>query len=608
MKFVHAKRIHLPSGTANRLRYNGKVLWEHAFARYVSFGDSIAAGHTINADWAEDYGEGSQYGQNGRTQTAIVTGCYTDLIRNELSAKLGGHVATTSYARSGDKLEDLMEKLDHDGVRQSLEVADYVTICIGANSVLEPAMAHFEEYIVAGDSVIAEMEAEIESNLSVLADDSNPNGYTALFNKLYEINPDAQYVFTNLYNPYKYLWVDEGENGFFKPLLDTIPNIVMFGFDITAIIKDQFLKQDIIQLLFKRTNALSGWAEGFVTRLNTVIASKIDAYGKPNFKLADTKGLYDVFPDRPISATKHYNDLVNVEYTRGYDTSQMDWGQLWADSDAATFWLSLVSKYVSINGIDFGGFMGELLPQIVEKVILPDVDPHPEEYGQYVLKRTFSDALDIQALDYYQITYDANGGSGEMATQIIPTIDGLPSFITLLPNGFTAAEEGYYISGWNTEPDGSGIPYSLDMYVGIAGIHTLYAQWSNIYNVVYMHTNHTVIYTDDETGHMECYALYINGELKPKFGKFSESTPITYQVPYGSTVRVVVSNYNPDELLYDDVDCDVYFNGANVASGYRGTEYTFTLTQNVTVDFRWKIAGSLPTFDARSWEDCYITT
>ena len=54
---------------------------------YVSLGDSIAAGHTINSEWASDYGEGSQYGKNGNTSTVIVPNSYTDLIQKELKLK-----------------------------------------------------------------------------------------------------------------------------------------------------------------------------------------------------------------------------------------------------------------------------------------------------------------------------------------------------------------------------------------------------------------------------------------------------------------------------------------------------------------------------------------
>lgn len=610
MRFTHVDDVRIPKGSAKRIRRGDKVLWCPPLARYVSLGDSIAAGHTINADWEKDYGTRSQYGQNGRKETVIVPNCYTDLIRQDLAVKLGGKVATTSFARSGDKVGDLIEKLDHDVVRKAVAGADYVTISIGANNVLGPSLDHMEEYLLGDGSALNTIKSEIDVNLAALADDNNANSYIALFNKLSAINPNAQYVFTTIYNPYKYLWIEEGENGFFKPLLDTIPDITILGFDIDAIIKDQFLQVDIIEQLYDRVNTMGVNAEDFVTRLNTVLRDKITAYGKTNFMLADTKTLFEVFPDRPISAQKHYNDLVNVEFTRGFDVAEADWGELYAETDAATFWLRLATKYTSLSGLDMGGLMAELLPQIIEKVILPDIDPHPEEYGHYALKRSFEDVFGLQALDRHTLSYNANGGSGTMASQTIVGVDGLPAFTNLQANIFSPGTEGYYYNGWNTAADGSGTSYSNTQFIGIASNITLFAQWSNIFKITYKHTNKTTIYTDDETGHMECYALWIDGWEAPDLGKFNENRVETYYYPYGTRVGVVVSGYNPSEITYDDADTDIYWNGVSVAQGYGDSPatYEFDLTSDVTIEFQWKIAGSIPTFNAKSWEDCYITT
>ena len=578
---------------------------------YVSLGDSIAAGHTINDEWDTNYGEGSQYGKDGNIATTIVPDSYTDLIRNELVSIHGkNRVLAKSFARSGDRVDDLMEKLDHTAVRSAIAKASLVTVCIGANDVLEPALSHLEDYISAGDSALAEIASIVDANLARLNDDTASTSYTALFNKLVEINPDAQYIFTTIYNPYKYLWLEEGQNGFFSPILNSIPQMTVLGFEIDEIIKNGLLDTSAVKMLFGRVNGLCDWAENYVSKLNQVLKNKINSYRAThsNFAVADTKVVFDGFPDRPVSAPKHYNDLVSVEYTRGYDTAKMDWGRMWEGSNAGAFWLDLATKYVSWSGLDIGGFASELVEIMIEKVIVPDVDPHPETYGHYVLKRSFAEVLGWSTLDRYTITFNANGGSGTMATQEVVGVDGLKSYAKINANAFAASAEGYYFAGWNTSADGSGTSYINGQLIGLTGNVTLYAQWSNLYTVRYMHTNHTNLYGDDETGHKECYALYINGELKPKFGTFASGNVVTYSVPYGSTIRVVVSNYNPTELTYDDVDCDVYLNGANVASGYRGTEYTFTLKSNVTIDFQWEIAGSIITFNAKSWEDCYITT
>lgn len=437
MRFQKVKAMRVPEGRAKRIRHNGKTLWNGVIA-YVSLGDSIAAGHTINADWDKNYGERSQYGVNGNDQTEIVPGCYADLIRDDLAASLGSSVNAISFARSGDTVADLMQKLNHDRVRNELAKADYVSICIGANDVLQPAMLNLEDYINTGD--LSGIAAIVEANLAALNTDSNPNSYRALFDKLYAINPKAKYVFTSIYNPYKYLWLDDGANGFFKPLLDTIPNMdldvdkiiedmflggtdlsyyditqfkwvsIELDYDLDGVIKSGLLNTPAVRTLYDRVNGLCDWSENYVTQLNTVLKNKINAYGKGNFLLADTKAAFDQYPDRPVSATVHYNDLVSVEFTRGYDTMQMDWGALWRDqysNDAGSYWGDLAWKYLSfsnalpsVNVADYisfniNGYATDLVAQIVEKVIVPNVDPHPEEYGHIVLKQTFETALGL---------------------------------------------------------------------------------------------------------------------------------------------------------------------------------------------------------------------
>lgn len=438
MKFSKVLAVRIPK-SAREIRHNGKVIWSPIRTRYVSFGDSIAAGHAINDAWEKNYGTRSQYGNNGNTETAIVPGCYTDLIHKDLVSTLGGNVNLTSFAKSGDRVDDLIRMLDHDRVRNAVAKADYVTLCIGANDVLEPALSHLEEYINVGS--LASVEAVIEQNFAALSDDSNAYSYKALFDKLSAINPDAKFVFTTVYNPYKYLWLDEDRNGFFAPVLNTIPQMnldvdkyiedmflggkdlayyditkwkwvaIELDFDLDNLIKDGLLLTPIVQQLFDRVNGLCDWAERYVNRLNELLRSKINAYKavNPNFFVAETKAAFDTYPDRPVAADVHYNDLVNVEFTRGYNTATMDWGALWRDSygdNVAQYWGDLAWKYLhwsngfpSFNvadyvSFDINGFAVDLVTQIIEKVIVPNVDPHPEEHGHRVLKGTFENAFE----------------------------------------------------------------------------------------------------------------------------------------------------------------------------------------------------------------------
>jgi lysophospholipase L1-like esterase len=433
MRFSNVKAVRIPK-SVTEIRHEGNRIWSPIRARYVSLGDSIAAGHSIDGDWSKKYGEGSQFGVNGNKETAIVLNSYTDLIHRDLMQKYGGTVNATSFARSGDRVDDLIAKLDHVRVQNAIKKADYVTVCIGANDILEPAFSNLEEYINTGS--LANAEAVIEQNFAALADDNNANSYTALFNKLSALNPNAKYVFTTVYNPYKYLHIEDGRDGFFAPMLSLIPemnidvdevienmftggnNLVYFDFskgewmsidleiDVDSIIKEGILSTPIFRQLFDRVNGVSSWAENYVNRLNELLRNKINAYKavNPNFSIAETKAAFDTYSDRTGAGNVHYNDLVNVEYTRGYNTATMNWPALWYEDyndNCAAFWTDLVwshlhwsNGYPSWNVADYvtfdlNGFAVDLAERVIQKVIIPDVDPHPEEYGHVVLKGAF---------------------------------------------------------------------------------------------------------------------------------------------------------------------------------------------------------------------------
>lgn len=442
---------------------SGRVLW-NAIKRYVSLGDSIAAGHFINSAWGKTpynpeigyyAGTKSQYREtlDGQTEpnkeTTIVAGSYTDLIRNKL-ASIYGKVSAKSFAHSGDTVADLIGKIESNNMDNplvdELAKANIVTVCIGANDVLQDAMEGLEYYISTGD--LSTIQSDINKNMAVLNDDSDSNSYMSLFNKLTdEINPNAQYIFTTVYNPYKYLHLDEDNKGFFEPLLKWIPrmnidvdeiieekflggkdlaypSISLEGITWTSIeldlaldeyIKDYLLDAPVPRILFERVNPISEFTEKCVSKLNEILRNKVLAkkVSYPKFCIAETKALFDTYPDRPTSASVHYNDLVHVAFTRGYDTALMDWGALWRDYGSGTmeekagrYWTELALKYLSFKNpdnfsldvwdyvnFDINGFAEELGNQILYKVIVPNVDPHPTERGHEVLKQSFETAM-----------------------------------------------------------------------------------------------------------------------------------------------------------------------------------------------------------------------
>ena len=607
MRFSQVNAVRIPNGNTRKISHDGKTLWTPIAARYVSLGDSIAA-HS---------GGSSQYGVNGNTESYISSGSYTKWIHRALIEKYCSNVSAVSFARSGDKVEDLMEKLNHEVVQKALAKADYVTVCIGANDILGTVPGHLENYITVGDSALAELTADVNANLSALADDSNVNSITALINKLKSINPNAQYVFTTIYNPYKYLWVDEGRNGFFGPLLDTIPDMSLFGLDVDGIIKDQFLGTDIIETFFDRINGLDDLVEVYVTNLNNVLRNKLA--GHANFSLAETKTLYEVFPDRPVAAEKHYNDLVNVEYTRSWNMGDIHWGRLWDDDDepdnAAEFWAELIVDHVSLSGVDVEGVASDFLALAGEKVIAPDIDPHPTDYGQYVMARSFLDAFGIRALDRHTITYNANGGTGTMAAQTVVGVDSLPAFIYLDGVSFSHST-GYYFKTWNTVSSGGGTSYKDGQYISITSDMTLYAQWTGEFTIQYYkiyNADWTDAYPPESNsgpvtkdGSEYYLRVTVNGSVLPGLGDcFTESGDVSptrsIVVPAGAELYIQLINKGE----YDRGA--VYVNDQKVAGNSEYCYYTMNITNDMTITFTWETENNL-IYEPQSYWICRIYT
>lgn len=79
----------------------------------------------------------------------------------------------------------------------------------------------------------------------------------------------------------------------------------------------------------------------------------------------------------------------------------------------------------------------------------------------------------------YTVTYNANGGEGEMKAQSAE--EGTE--ITLTANAFT--REGFTFSGWNTAADGKGADHADKSTIKLTADITLYAQWTEIVKVSY---------------------------------------------------------------------------------------------------------------------------
>ena len=116
------------------------------------------------------------------------------------------------------------------------------------------------------------------------------------------------------------------------------------------------------------------------------------------------------------------------------------------------------------------------------------------------------------------ITFDANSGSGTMDVQIVEE----NSYHCLNTNTFVAPD-GYALSHWNTEADGSGTSYYLNEYYSFYQDITLYAQWEECENnfgvylpddavfVIYQEANGKIVTFNSSCWYAESFVWYIDG-------------------------------------------------------------------------------------------------
>lgn len=530
--------LEITGDTVLKAVYKTESMVEENALRYVSLGDSIAAGHLIDSSWTTNYGTVSQYqspatksNRNSQESTLIVPGTYTALLNQELiGTKVEDtRVFTTSYACSGDKVMDLNKQLDNDArMQNAIKQADLVTLSIGANELLsiatEKNLIHF---IFSGDDTAITQESmlnllrlagglpcfipdnylsptlPIETRVAlkglsntlgamaqklgveIITDDNTgikyikPNGYSylELLDSLYNLNPEATYVFSKVYNPFRYFGLD-GES-LFRPIIDilhgladltdwsiddTIVTVLVKAFDFMS---DIFICNNINKLGNRfdgNTGEMKpGWVEEQIVALNAILDYAIVVYrqskgGLPNFLAVDTKAEFDKFKelhDVPKGQLS-YSDMINHKISTKLSIDELDWQSLWRDEDPLDiiawvigednakrlkFWSDMFHKHTSISSmsrVDFDSesFMAELIGLIGDKLIKPIIDPHPRYDGHAVIKNTILQSICVA-------TFETNGGSPVAGEIIFPGKMGLTS---------DTVKRGYNFGGWYADP------------------------------------------------------------------------------------------------------------------------------------------------------------
>ena len=83
-------------------------------------------------------------------------------------------------------------------------------------------------------------------------------------------------------------------------------------------------------------------------------------------------------------------------------------------------------------------------------------------------------------VQFFNLTYDANGGTGGPVTENIVS----DTAITVKTNtAVSIGRDGYTFTGWNTQADGGGISYAAGSDITVADNITLYAQWQPLLSV-----------------------------------------------------------------------------------------------------------------------------
>ena len=143
--------------------------------------------------------------------------------------------------------------------------------------------------------------------------------------------------------------------------------------------------------------------------------------------------------------------------------------------------------------------------------------------GTQKLPMSGSTPTTVTVLDPFNITYDANGGSGAPAAQ------QKSESVQLTLSSTVPTREGYTFAGWNTASDGSGTAYApRAIYLDNADLN-LYAQWTqNIYKVSVKEGTEDATSWQGKAGTGEYQALPLTG--------LEAGTAVT--VKYNGTMKV----------------------------------------------------------------------
>ena len=258
----------------NSINVNAVEVEDGEQLKYVSLGDSIAAGHSLTG-----HNVNNQYGNSNNTSTQIVEGCYTQLFRDNVLKNYCNNIEVVSFARSGQTSGQLLDKLQNDQtVRNEIKDADVITVCIGANDLLTIINSNKTFWNMAmyladiNDDIISDLEEGIKTC---------SNNYPKIIEILNELNPKAKILFNSIYNPFKEMKETNGGG--------------LHWISVPSYYAPSWYWDDWYTIPFTGGVFvdIGSAAENLLISLNEVIKNSISSLGNSNHCFVDVKNTFD---------------------------------------------------------------------------------------------------------------------------------------------------------------------------------------------------------------------------------------------------------------------------------------------------------------------------
>ena len=379
---------------------------------YVSLGDSIAAGYGLDG-----YNQEDELNEN-----TIISTSYAGRFKTYLENRYG-EVYARSFGVAGAYTGSLIEMLtsttnqEYIKVKQYVQTADIITICIGANDILGPAGdALLNANFLQNQGSMFDFDL-IQTNMQQGLDSfSDSNHFPALLNILNDlVKPTSKVIFLDVYNPYHSFINTEIDAAITLSVTPELyPFLGMVNFNNTIV----FSHEDLGKIGYLAGCYLSGGlnlnaeqVKGLNERMyeNVYATNNLGERIYPNFYMVEgangagyeyLNGIKATFED--YTDGNGYDDLV-FESLLSYTTS---------------------NPYVTqtVVGVDdIAGMLdgsSQKYSQLEDEFLLL-VDPHPTTIGHQQINtklvQCYTSGIDEFDL-CYEITFDAGEGSGTMQT------------------------------------------------------------------------------------------------------------------------------------------------------------------------------------------------